>query len=297
VCSTAVSPCRFYAPLTEEPGLFRTFADTPQTPDGILAFANRFGCLGVGQQESGVSLTDPLIRPLIEPLTMWLNLIRWVRGMVGVWEASQGQDLKALATLVEEDAKEFVFVRRWRKPKVGTPTPAGQIRELWEATPEDIEERLICPKADLDYIYPGCCNAAGAARFFLSLYLSIELKGVAAPCLVWDVQKQQAEFRVRPSSLWGAITVQFAQAVAGNKKHRQCPVCGRWFELGQPDSEGRISRSDKLACSPSCRTRGYRVRQERARALHTEGWSPRRIAKELDSDVATVKGWLKKQEG
>jgi hypothetical protein len=38
--------CRRYDPLTEHPALFRTFAETPPTEEGILAFANRWGGAG-----------------------------------------------------------------------------------------------------------------------------------------------------------------------------------------------------------------------------------------------------------
>jgi hypothetical protein len=37
---------RWYFPLDQYPALFRTFADTPTTPEGVLQFANRFGMLG-----------------------------------------------------------------------------------------------------------------------------------------------------------------------------------------------------------------------------------------------------------
>src|SRR5262245_34749395 len=39
-------PCRHWLPFREGTGLFRTLADTAPTADGVLAFANRFGCLG-----------------------------------------------------------------------------------------------------------------------------------------------------------------------------------------------------------------------------------------------------------
>jgi hypothetical protein len=297
------APLRSYEPLTEELGLFRTFAETPQTPEGVLDFANRYGCLGVGQPMPGRPLIDPatepgsqvlLAVPPLEPLAMWLEFIRWVQEMVGIWDATQGKDPKALAGVVEEDADCFRVVVRRDLPTVGVAPSPWDIKRLWETT-SDWEERSTFEKDDPVLGEPP--TATGAARFLLSIVLGYELKVAAVPCLVWDAKKQQPSLRVRPSSLWGAIMVQFAQAVAGDKKHRRCPVCGRWFELGQPDESGRQSRADKLTCSPSCRTRGYRVRQDRARALHAEGWSPKRIAKELGSDVTTVRAWLKKREG
>src|SRR4051794_34224814 len=49
VCQTAspsIAPAKWYAPLREKPALFRTFADTPATPEGILGFVRKYGMLG-----------------------------------------------------------------------------------------------------------------------------------------------------------------------------------------------------------------------------------------------------------
>ena len=40
------SDMKSYSPLRTCPGLFRTFAATPPSEDGILGFANRYGMLG-----------------------------------------------------------------------------------------------------------------------------------------------------------------------------------------------------------------------------------------------------------
>ena len=40
-------PVRQYAPL-EDTGLFRAFADTEPTPEGVLTFADTYGMLGAG---------------------------------------------------------------------------------------------------------------------------------------------------------------------------------------------------------------------------------------------------------
>lgn len=43
-----------YQPLKEQSGLFRTFATTPLTMDGIRAFANKYGLLGEGGRAWGL---------------------------------------------------------------------------------------------------------------------------------------------------------------------------------------------------------------------------------------------------
>jgi hypothetical protein len=94
--------------------------------------------------------------------------------------------------------------------------------------------------------------------------------------------------QVIPKSLLGALWLQFALAVGGNKKYRACGTCGQWFELS-PD----IARTTKHFCSDACRSRAYRGRKERAQLLAAEGKSLKDIAEQLESEVKTVKGWLK----
>src|SRR5262249_19931292 len=59
--TTGNLPARWYEPRQDTPALFRTFADTPATEEGILRFAERFGMLG-GSAGSGTdhgSSSDP----------------------------------------------------------------------------------------------------------------------------------------------------------------------------------------------------------------------------------------------
>jgi DNA-binding NarL/FixJ family response regulator len=58
-----------------------------------------------------------------------------------------------------------------------------------------------------------------------------------------------------------------------------------------------IARTSRLFCSESCRARAYRERKEKAVQLAAEGKTPKEIAAELDSDVKTVKGWIKQRKG
>jgi len=94
-------------------------------------------------------------------------------------------------------------------------------------------------------------------------------------------------FKVVPESLLGALWLQFALAVAGNKKYRACGACGQWFEVS-PD----VARTSRSYCKEACRARAYRARKDRAQAMAAEGKSIKQIAEELGSDEKTVTGWL-----
>ena len=53
------------------------------------------------------------------------------------------------------------------------------------------------------------------------------------------------------------------------------------------------ARADAQFCSDKCRSKDYRERKKRARQLADRGFKLSRIAKELRSNNATVRGWLK----
>lgn len=56
-------------------------------------------------------------------------------------------------------------------------------------------------------------------------------------------------------------------------------------------------RAAKTHCSVACRQQAYRDRQLRAVALRAEGLPEKEIARQLNSDVKTVRGWLKATDG
>jgi hypothetical protein len=118
-----------------------------------------------------------------------------------------------------------------------------------------------------------------------------ELLNTVSVRLVPDVRHGGLTLRMRPFTLLGALWLQLAEAVSGNKEFRSCPTCGKWFELN-PD----IARTNRQFCSDACRTRAYRGRKEQAQKLAKKGKSIKEIAAEVDSDVKTVKGWIQSQQ-
>ena len=52
-------------------------------------------------------------------------------------------------------------------------------------------------------------------------------------------------------------------------------------------------RQDGKFCQGACRSRAYRARQSEARKLHAAGTTFAEIAKRLNSDAKTVKGWVR----
>lgn len=92
--------------------------------------------------------------------------------------------------------------------------------------------------------------------------------------------------RVTPLSLLGSMWLQ--AALAGNKEYRSCPVCRTPIEISRTGG----ARTDAVFCSNPCKSKDYRQRQATARSLHNDGVPLRQIAKQIDTNLATVKKWL-----
>jgi hypothetical protein len=118
--------------------------------------------------------------------------------------------------------------------------------------------------------------------------LNTELQASVERGLFWDAGRGALALRDRPRSLWGAMCLQLAQAVAGDTHWRRCAGCGRWFELAPG-----LKKASAFVCSPACRSLAYRGRKLAARRLAAAGVPAAQIARELGSSAATVRGWLR----
>lgn len=112
---------------------------------------------------------------------------------------------------------------------------------------------------------------------------------VLEPVIMPEWAKGLLGLCLRPSNLPAAMWLQFAIAVEEDKEFRQCSICDAWMEV-TPESR----RKDAKYCSNKCRTEAYRKRQAAARVLHEKGKSPAEIARELGTDVKTVRNWIGK---
>lgn len=100
-------------------------------------------------------------------------------------------------------------------------------------------------------------------------------------------------------SLFSTVCLQLANDIAENATYRRCAneACGRIFSKQRGRSEyGQYKSSKVIYCSAHCAraqtSRNLRRRQTKARQLHKKGDPPQSIAKEIDTDLETVKRWL-----
>jgi hypothetical protein len=253
-----------YALFETEPALFKTFAQLPlDNRDALLAFANEYGYLGIKQEElQGESLED------------WIREINDLREGIALWEMVRNHDLAGLRARMRwqeaEYAEDGSVIRcgRWSYPLA----PKGQ----WvEKIPELFQQG--------DIVLP--------ARVILHEWINVHIRR-ARPRLVYDPAIGRSVFVITPHSLLSALWLQFAESISDSKRYRTCKGCGKVLEISTDERTAR-----RLFCSAVCKVRDYRRRKERAQHLKENSKSLSEIAKELDTDLGTIKKWLKQRKG
>jgi hypothetical protein len=273
---------RVYDPLEECPALFRDFAALPVTEEAILDFANRFGSLELHNRFEVPHPNvpdDPETVSVVygDELRRWREQIDTMRVAVELWDATRTGDRGRLTERI-----------RWGTDAYGGPRvsyhdamtgPAGVLIASSTFHPD-----LLARWRENEPIRP--------ARAYLRRIVNKASDGCASPRLLEDLKSGADDWKLVPSSLLGSLWLQLGEAIGRNKKHRECSVCKRWFEIKEHGG-----RKDKQFCGPNCRTRVYRQRQEQARQLRAEGKTPKAIAQKLGTDTKTINRWLKPRKG
>jgi hypothetical protein len=276
-----------YQPLAAFSGLFRVFGDTEPTRDGIKAFADRFGPLG-DPIENAIPLYDQPKAEGVplgtgEPLAAWNEEILTMRYAIDIWEAARNGDVGRLERVInwKPDSSGVEIAGHPGVPGGQLPNPPARVERAWIASThfgDDVLGRFV----------PG--DLVQPALHYLQSKINEKLDGRASPRLLWDAKRERLGLYIVPAGLVGALWLQFARAVERDSKFRQCAECGIWFELAPG-----TARADKLYCSTPCRTKAYRKRQAEAARLHGEGCSVEDIARALESDPETVRGWIERK--
>jgi hypothetical protein len=294
-----LSPMRWYHPLQDTTGLFRTFARTDPTREGIRAFANQYGLLGK-KIERDVMLPWPPEsdnrRPIKgERFENWVYELLLMRHVISLWDMTRKNDLDGLARHVHWYSQDRVSYQSTPgRPTQESPKVFNSDSELkWDTQGIpylDIKRWIAAPwrRPELfDGLKAG--DLIKPALFYIQEVVNTCLTELVSSRLVWDSEWKELLLRFIPSCLGGALWLQCAQAINGNKDYRQCQEsqCKAWFELAP-----NVARSDKQFCSNACKTRAYRERQRHARQLHAKGTPLQAIVQQMGSDVETVKKWL-----
>ena len=278
---------RRYHPLSAFSGLFRNFAATDPSLDAINVFADRFGLLG-GNLRKRIVLYDqgrdgkhPI--GFGEHVDEWLHEILVMRLAVDLWESARQGNVDHLGRMISwaPDGTRVSInthpdLQRGQLPQ----KPAHVHRAVIAA--EHLDQEILAR------FVPG--DPIGPALHCMQGLINEHLHHRASPRLLWEPNRDRLGLYIAPEGLIGALWLQFARAVERDARFRQCTECTTWFEV----APGR-GRADKQFCSTACRTRAYRKRQAEAVRLHGEGRSLEVIARELESDPDTVRGWVERK--
>jgi hypothetical protein len=277
-----------YYPLQDHHALFREFAATPPTPEGVLAFAGQYGDLGI---RCGASVEDPdepgrLTGISGEPFGWWVWNIALMGQALTLFDAIRNRDRPALSRLVRWEAgPEGSIVLHTAPPVVprGVRRPPGEVLEATVIASPQLHGWW------LDHFIPG--DTFRPAGVYLNRLVNARLHGKVSPMLLQNLSSAETHLRLVPHTLLGCLWLELAETVATGKEQRQCSACGRWFE-----SRPRGDRDDpRRFCSVACRVRAYRVRQGNALKRHREGKVAEQIAEELGARPEAVQGWIARQ--
>ncbi len=279
---------RSYDVMVEEPGLFLEAAALPHTKEAIATFSARCGQLHanppdvfpafdrdpitgrltasaadrltqLGREVFGATMNGKLTRTEGVSFQDWVHELQDLANYVTLWRALQAArdtgDHAELQRLLSRGITPhrrglFDFVldpRTPPPPKHGGYLPEGGIHaDTWIET-DGVPTGVEGPRA---YIF--------AAAHFLESKVGGMLRTRTTVAVTRRRRSPDLALIIRPRGVSGAVWLQFARALEGNRDYRQCAECDRWWEAG-PD--GR-SRSHKAYCSNACKQRAYRRRRK-----------------------------------
>ncbi len=238
---------RYVRPLRDFTGLFRIFADTSENPEGILGFAHRFGFLHDRSaiDEGTVLVSVPELYGEDEPVyaerfEIWRAEILAMREAVEIWDLACADDKSGL----------FRFIRRNRDGTLVFWTEARRY-----AQDVEILDDPDWPK--IARIFSDTVDLLGPAKYVVSNLVNTALDEARVhPQLGFKLEDHSHHLAIVPENLLGAMWLQFARALDGNREYRACRHCGTWFEIGS----GAASRARQF-CSNRCRVAFSRLRK------------------------------------
>lgn len=232
------------------PDLYRKFARLKTTRDAIVAFANSYGFIGIGMRvilDEGENPDGSLwtAEENVEFGHEWAREIGVMKAAVAILDLMD----EALGVNVPELSEKFAYADGcWRVRRDLVPGYTQQGRADW------IDLNIW---ADGE----GCFETLGSgdlvvtATEYLRVTANRQLAGRIQAVLVWDNDRSKASLVYKPTSLLGAMWLQFSTALAGTSNFRTCIECGNAFEF---------QRKDRVFCSEACQKRYSRRKAKQA---------------------------------
>ena len=263
---------------------FKTFAETCDTPDGVLAFATKYGLLGCDDAEHTFDEVryegESLLLWEAEPVHVWIEHAAALRQTITLWDTLRQKGYAAIQAQVWEAFSTGAFV----PDTLGHPIPPYQPGP--QHTPP-IKGPVIGAQGvlfrEMSKAVPALCDTSTPLTktqkrklkqwgwVLLGLIVTAQMRGRAVtpdlqllppPETVTHREKSLSGMALAlgfsAHSLLGALWLQLATAISGQYAFRQCEGCGTWLTI-HPDEH----RSNVRTCDTNCRSKAYRERRRK----------------------------------
>jgi hypothetical protein len=240
----------------------RATADQDRSDHAIIEFANKYGVLGLNRK---ISWTNTGGRLHGELHSDWYDEIAAMKRSVAVWEAFEAGDSAFLESVINFEESGVSFDSQ-ESDMSYTIASTDWRADAWQ------------------FIETG--NHFDAAICFVQQIVNKHLAGRISPRLLWSDHRDIGMHQV-PSSLVGAMWLQFGRAIDGRKSFHPCRSCGTWIEVSTTGA-----RSSRKFCSGACRSRNYRARREEAAHMYGRGHTHEEIAGAMQASSETVAKWV-----
>jgi hypothetical protein len=239
--------------------LFATFAQTPLTEDGILAFAKEYGLLG---PSCAVRLPEPIVLKG-DPLSGIPNFCddhTFYRMGVGESFESWSSEIATMRRMHDL----WIAVRDGNLPPLRRMLAQGSIKEAESKFQTHVNTPVgLFPWPDLSLSLSSApyLKASPSLRLMawreLQDTISNRLIEHVNCRLIYSADRGRPRLQFIPKNLLGALWLQFARAVDGGNEFRRCAYCQSWIE---PSEHGRVTRR---YCSGTCRRKAFEVRKRK----------------------------------
>ncbi len=222
---------------TVPPDLFLEFSRC-SSPSSALEFARTWGALTGAGPTPKPYWSELRWAAGVERLGDWLDQANWMRSTVGVWDALQAVRRDDGDTIHLED------IIRWPSRDSVEVREGESWRHLWS----EGSSVAALTGTEVSFEYG---DMVGPARHYLEDMISRGVQEGTVAVLDWPPGRGRPKIGVRPANLLGALWLQFAEAVTGEKEAGTCAICGRQF-LVPPRGRGKGARY----CSRPCKWKG-----------------------------------------
>lgn len=220
--------------LHKFPVLYRDFAETEPTFEGITRFVSSYGFLG--QNTYVVEDKDGLMR-WGESMQEWVSEIHKMRLLQSLWKQ------------IQERAEGKVFETYVERPQADKARFRSERWGFWEPESGRLDENF-----DLRYLPPERDKDGIPYRMAKTVFDRTLRRAIRQTCNVDFELVNDPQIELHPKGLLGAMYLQFLDEVLGGSPPlKRCPSCGEYF---------RAEHRSRVYCEPKCRQKMYRLNKE-----------------------------------